>query len=95
MRLLSMMKSSLSGSRAARAAASRAIMRLSTGAGFACCVLELGAQDRGEVADVLGDQEVVLHEALDVLHGRDARYSRAAPRSRAGCRTTAAPRRAR
>jgi hypothetical protein len=31
-------------------------------------VLELGAQDRGEVADILGNQEVVLHEALDVLH---------------------------
>ena len=29
-------------------------------------VLELGAEDRGEVADVLRDQEVVLHEALDV-----------------------------
>ena len=28
--------------------------------------LQRGAQDRGEVADVLGDQEVVLHEALDV-----------------------------
>src|SRR4029079_15396632 len=27
-------------------------------------------QDRGEIADVLGDQEVVLHEALDVLHAR-------------------------
>ncbi|MGY3132754.1 hypothetical protein ACVWZM_003436 [Bradyrhizobium sp. USDA 4501] len=30
--------------------------------------LELGAQDRGEVADVFRDQEVMLHEALDVLH---------------------------
>ena len=30
-------------------------------------VFQLGAQDRGEVADVLGHQEVVLHEALDVL----------------------------
>ncbi len=31
-------------------------------------ILELGAEDGGEVADFLGDQEVVLHEALDVLH---------------------------
>ena len=27
--------------------------------------LELGAEDAGQVADLLGDQEVVLHEALD------------------------------
>ena len=33
-------------------------------------VLELGAQDGGQVADVLGDQEVVLHEALDVALAR-------------------------
>ena len=31
-------------------------------------VFQLGAQDRGEIADVLGDQEVVLHEAFDILH---------------------------
>ena len=31
-------------------------------------VLQLGAQDRGEIADVLGDQEIVLHEAFDILH---------------------------
>src|SRR5258708_5489012 len=31
-------------------------------------VFQRRAQDGGEVADVLGDQEVVLHEALDVLH---------------------------
>ena len=31
-------------------------------------VFQLGAQDRGEVADILGDQEVVLHEAFDILH---------------------------
>ena len=30
-------------------------------------LLERGAEDVGEVADFLGDQEVVLHEALDVL----------------------------
>ena len=33
--------------------------------GFA--ILQPGAQDRGEIAHVFGDQEVVLHEALDVL----------------------------
>ena len=55
---------------AARAAGSCAIMRSSTGAGLACALLERGAEDRGEVADVLGDQEVVLHEALDVLQAR-------------------------
>ena len=36
--------------------------------GLGLFVFQLGAQDRGEVADVLGHQEVVLHEALDVLH---------------------------
>ena len=29
-------------------------------------LLEAGAQDGGEIADILGGQEVVLHEALDV-----------------------------
>ena len=29
-------------------------------------LLERGADDRGQIADVLGDQEIVLHEALDV-----------------------------
>ena len=38
--------------------------------GLGLLVFELRAQDRGEIADVLGDQEVVLHEALDVLHAR-------------------------
>src|SRR6476620_10334084 len=58
MRLLSTMKSSLSGTR-----------RL-TGVGrrLGLLVLELGAENGGEVADFLGDQEVVLHEPLDVLH---------------------------
>jgi hypothetical protein len=31
-------------------------------------VFQLGAQDRGQIADVLGNQEVVLHEAFDILH---------------------------
>ena len=30
-------------------------------------VFQFRAEDRGEVADILGDQEVVLHEALDIL----------------------------
>ena len=38
--------------------------------GLGLLILELGAQDRGEIADVLGDQEIVLHEALDILHAR-------------------------
>ena len=38
--------------------------------GLGLLIFELGAQDRGEVADILCDQEVVLHEALDVLHPR-------------------------
>ena len=33
-------------------------------------VFQFGAQDGGEIADVLGDQEVVLHETLDVLLAR-------------------------
>ncbi|MGX1317974.1 hypothetical protein AB7M17_001427 [Bradyrhizobium sp. USDA 377] len=36
--------------------------------GLGLLVLELGAENGGEVADLFGDQEVVLHEALDVLH---------------------------
>ena len=30
-------------------------------------VFECGAKDGGEVADILGDQEIMLHEALDVF----------------------------
>ena len=33
---------------------------------LAVVLLERGAEDAGEVADLLGDEEVVLHEALDV-----------------------------
>ena len=36
--------------------------------GLGLLVFQLGAQDRGEIADVLGDQEIVLHEAFDILH---------------------------
>ncbi len=38
--------------------------------GLGLLVLELGAENGGEIADLLGDQEVVLHEALDILHAR-------------------------
>ena len=31
-------------------------------------LFQAGAQDRGQIADVLGGEEIVLHEALDVLH---------------------------
>src|SRR5260370_699069 len=31
-------------------------------------IFQLGAEDRGEIADVLGDQEIMLHEAFDILH---------------------------
>ena len=34
---------------------------------LAVMLLERGAEDARQVADVLGDQEIVLHEALDVL----------------------------
>ena len=35
--------------------------------GLGLALFEAGAQDRGEIADVLGGEEIVLHEALDVL----------------------------
>ena len=38
-------------------------------------VLELGAQDGGQVADILGDQEVMLHEPLDVALARMLRIA--------------------
>jgi len=40
------------------------------------------------VTDFLGDQEVVLHEAFDVLHAGMRRYNPAVLRYRAGCRMT-------
>ena len=69
MRLLSMMKSSLSGTRRRLVPGrSRAIIAAQHRRRLGLLVFQLGAQDRGEIADVLGDQEVVLHEAFDVLH---------------------------
>ena len=52
--------------RGLRAGRSRAMMRLEHRRRLGLALLEAGAQDGGEVADILGDQEVVLHEALDV-----------------------------
>ncbi len=34
--------------------------------GLGLPVFEAGAENGGEVADILGDQEIVLHEAFDV-----------------------------
>src|SRR5207342_308046 len=34
---------------------------------FGVAVFQFGAQDSRQVADILGDQEIVLHETLDVL----------------------------
>ena len=42
-------------------------------------VLEVRAQDRGQVADILGDQEVVLHEALDPARAGVVCVAHAAP----------------
>ena len=67
MRFLSMMKSSLSASLRRLTGRNRAIKRLSTGTRLGVAVFQLRAQDRGQVADVLGDQKVVLHEPLDIL----------------------------
>ena len=50
--------------------------RLSRGTCLACSLLERGAEDAGQVADILGDQEVVLHEALDAVQAGMRRCSR-------------------
>ena len=39
-------------------------------------ILQLRAHDRCEIADVLGDQEIVLHETLDVLQARMLRIAK-------------------
>ena len=52
--------------------------RSNTGVGLGLALLERGADDRGQVADVLGDQEIVLHEAFDVGLARRGSNSRAA-----------------
>ena len=45
--------------------------------GLACAFLKRGADDRGQIADVLGDEEVMFHEPLDVGSGRRESNSRA------------------
>src|SRR5690606_26463064 len=42
---------------------------------LAVVLLERGAEDAGEIADLLRHQEVVLHEALDVLQPRMGRIA--------------------
>ena len=42
--------------------------RFSAGDRLGVVDLERGAEDAGQVADVLGDEEVALHEALDAEH---------------------------
>ena len=69
-RLLSSRKSSLSGSGRRPRGPKLRHHPAQHRSGLGLLVFELRAQDRGEIADVLGDQEVVLHEALDVLHAR-------------------------
>ena len=68
MRLWSATKSSESSTTRCGRGLKRAISRSSTGAGFASRSSSARAEDRGQVADILRDQEVVLHEALDVAH---------------------------
>ena len=58
-------------------------------------LLQRRANDRGEIADVLGDQEIVLHEALGVGLAGARAHSRAAGRSGAENRNSGAPRAAR
>jgi hypothetical protein len=50
-----------------KTSASAALMRSQHRHGLGLPVLQRRAQDGGEVAHVLGDQEVMLHEALDLL----------------------------
>ena len=38
------------------------------GARLGVLFLQRRADDGGEIADILGDEEIVLHEALDVAH---------------------------
>src|SRR5580704_1633612 len=42
---------------------------------FGVSLFERCAHDRGQVADILGDEEVVLHEPLDVDHPRPRRIA--------------------
>ena len=67
MRLLSMTKSSVPLSFLRLGAGrSRAITPAQYRRRLGLPLFEPGAQDGGEIADMLGGEEVVLHEALDV-----------------------------
>ena len=57
---------------AARAPGQRVEQLAEARRGLQLLHLQRRAQDGGQVADVLGDQEVVLHEALDARAGRRA-----------------------
>ena len=67
MRLLSTTKSSLSGICGVWRGRKRADEAVEHRRRLGLTLLERRAEDGGEVADLLGDQEVVLHEALDVF----------------------------
>ena len=54
--------------------------------------LDRGAEDAGQIADALGDQEVMLHQPLDAAASRHGRYSPCAAPARAAGRRSAAPR---
>lgn len=62
------MKSSLSGAAMPHAGAQPCHHAAEHGDRLGLLIFQLRAQDRGQVPDVLGDQEVVLHEAFDILH---------------------------
>ena len=67
MRSLSTMKSVEPGMVRRRRRAGMPRRRFEHRRRLAVVLLQRGAEDAGQIADVLGDQEVVLHEALDVL----------------------------
>ena len=94
-RPLSMRKSLVAADLAARAPAQRIEQAAEPGERLDLLHLQRRAQDGRQVADVLGDQEVVLHEALD---GAQAAALDVAERARpwpAARRRSAAPRRGR
>ena len=67
MRFLSTMKSSLSASWRRLTGLNLRHQAAQHRHALGVAVFQVRAQDGGQVADVLGDQEVMLHEALDVL----------------------------
>ena len=65
--------------RALRAAPKPAEEAVEHGARLGLALFQRRADDRGEIADVLGDEKIMLHEALDRATGRRGRDSRDAP----------------